>query len=92
MGELLTFSDISEIFAHCMRKISNVFHDYRMEYNKEISQKIFSDLIVVIEHEYNKTMAKIERTYLADIHDLIDGYESPRYIEEMMIIERRETV
>lgn len=91
MGDVLTFSDISEIFAHCMRKISNVFHDYRVEYNKAISQKIFSDLIVVIEHEYNKIMAKIERTYLADIHDLIDGYEPPRYIEEM-IIERREEV
>lgn len=77
----ISFYDKIQIALHIDRKISDMG-----VCDECLRKKICEDFGSQIRREYGLSKKKpdLDDKYLADVHDLIDCYQPPRIIEEMM--------
>lgn len=80
--------EIEEVSKHVKRRVVNVLGGKDSEAYKDSSVRgqVFSDIYTQIKREYGLVYSykSIKRKYLADVHDFIDCYELPRYLEEQI--------
>lgn len=80
--------EIEEVSKHVKRIVVNVLGGKDSEAYKDSSVRgqVFSDIYTQIKREYGlvSSYKSIKRKYLADVHDFIDCYELPRYLEEQI--------
>ena len=80
--------EIEEVSKHVKRRVVNVLGGKDSEAYKDSSVRgqVFSDIYTQIKREYGlvSSYKSIKRKYLADVHDFIDCYELPRYLEEQI--------
>ena len=80
--------EIDEVSNHVKRRVVNVLGGKDSEAYKDSSVRgqVFSDIYTQIKREYGlvSSYKSIKRKYLADVHDFIDCYELPRYLEEQI--------
>lgn len=88
LEDALSEKEVGEIFAHISRKAVSILGGKGSEANKNIDiyKNVFSDIGTQIKREYGlgSSYKSIKRKYLADVHDFIDCYELPRYLEEQI--------
>lgn len=90
----LSGCEADELSSHVKRKGVNVLggkisEAYR---DKEIRQKVYRDIYDQIKREFGiyddagkpRTYKALKKKYLADAHDLIDCYEAPMYLQELI--------
>lgn len=80
--------DIDEIQQHVKRKVVNILGGKQSEAYRDnsIRHKTFSDIWTQLKREYGcvSTYKSIKRKYVADVHDFIDCYETPKYLGELI--------
>lgn len=87
-------SEADELSSHVKRKGVKVLGGKESEayQNTEVRAKIYRDIYDQIKREFGiyddtgrpKSYKALKRKYLADAHDLIDCYEVPVYLEELI--------
>lgn len=87
-------SEADELSSHVKRKGVKVLGGKESEayQDTEIRSKVYRDIYDQIKREFGiyddtgrpKSYKALKRKYLADAHDLIDCYEAPVYLEEMI--------
>lgn len=80
--------DIEEVSNHVKRKVVNILGGKESEayQDKSVRGQVFSNIYTRLKMEYGAVSSykSIKRKYLADIHDFIDCYELPRFLEELV--------
>lgn len=80
--------EIDEVSNHVKRVAVKMLGGKDSEAYKDSSVRgqVFSDIYTQIKREYGlvSSYKSIKRKYLADVHDFIDCYELPRYLEEQI--------
>lgn len=80
--------DIDEIQQHVKRRVVNILGGKQSEAYRDnsIRHKTFSDIWTQLKREYGcvSTYKSIKRKYVADVHDFIDCYETPKYLGELI--------
>lgn len=76
----ISFYDKIQIALHIERKIDDMGI-----YEECLKKKICEDIGNQIKREYglNRKKPNLDKKYLADVHDFIDCYELPRFLEEL---------
>lgn len=80
--------DIDEIQQHVKRRVVNILGGKQSEAYRDnsIRHKTFSDIWTQLKREYGcvSTYKSIKRKYVADVHEFIDCYETPKYLGELI--------
>ena len=80
--------DIDEIQQHVKRRVVNILGGKQSEAHRDnsIRHKTFSDIWTQLKREYGcvSTYKSIKRKYVADVHEFIDCYETPKYLGELI--------
>lgn len=80
--------DIDEIQQHVKRRVVNILGGKQSEAyrDKSIRNKTFSDIWTQIKREYGcvSTYKSIKRKYIDDVHEFIDCYVVPKYLDELI--------
>lgn len=80
--------DIEEIQQHVKRRVVNILGGKQSEAYKDnsIRNKTFSDIWTQLKREYGcvSTYKSIKRKYVADVHEFIDCYVVPKYLDELI--------
>ena len=81
--------EIDEVSKHVKRKAVDVLGGKDSEAYRDgsIRSRIFSNIYTRIKMEYGvvSSYKSIKRKYIADVHDFIDSYEPPRFLEEQIL-------
>lgn len=81
--------DIDEIQQHVKRRVVNILGGKQSEAYRDnsIRNKTFSDIWTQLKREYGcvSTYKSIKRKYVADVHEFIDCYETPKYLGELIM-------
>lgn len=81
--------EIDEVSKHVKRKAVDVLGGKDSEAYRDgsIRSQIFSNIYIRIKMEYGvvSSYKSIKRKYIADVHDFIDSYEPPRFLEEQIL-------
>lgn len=81
--------EIDEVSKHVKRKAVDVLGGKDSEAYRDgsIRIQIFSNIYTRIKMEYGvvSSYKSIKRKYIADVHDFIDSYEPPRFLEEQIL-------
>ena len=80
--------DIDEIQQHVKRRVVNILGGKQSEAYRDnsIRNKTFSDIWTQLKREYGcvSTYKSIKRKYVADVHEFIDCYVVPKYLDELI--------
>mgnify|MGYP002711882952 CR=1 FL=1 len=80
--------DIDEIQQHVKRRVVNILGGKRSEAYRDnsIRHKTFSDIWTQLKREYGcvSTYKSIKRKYIDDVHEFIDCYVVPKYLDELI--------
>ncbi len=80
--------DIDEIQQHVKRRVVNILGGKQSEayVDNSIRNKTFSDIWTQIKREYGcvSTYKSIKRKYIDDVHEFIDCYAAPKYLDELI--------
>ena len=80
--------DIDEIQQHVKRRVVNILGGKQSEAYRDnsIRNKTFSDIWTQLKREYGcvYTYKSIKRKYVADVHEFIDCYVVPKYLDELI--------
>lgn len=80
--------DIDEIQQHVKRRVVNILGGKQSEAYRDnsIRSKTFSDIWAQLKREYGcvSTYKSIKRKYVADVHEFIDCYVVPKYLDELI--------
>ena len=80
--------DIDEIQQHVKRRVVNILGGKQSEAYRDnsIRHKTFSDIWTQLKHEYGcvSTYKSIKRKYIDDVHEFIDCYVVPKYLDELI--------
>ena len=80
--------DIDEIQQHVKRRVVNIFGGKQSEAYRDnsIRHKTFSDIWTQLKREYGcvSTYKSIKRKYIDDVHEFIDCYVVPKYLDELI--------
>lgn len=80
--------DIDEIQQHVKRRVVNILGGKQSEAYRDnsIRHKTFSDIWTQLKREYGcvSTYKSIKRKYVADVHEFIDCYVVPKYLDELI--------
>lgn len=80
--------DIDEIQQHVKRRVVNILGGKQSEAYRDnsIRHKTFSDIWTQLKREYGcvSTYKSIKRKYLDDVHEFIDCYVVPKYLDELI--------
>lgn len=81
--------EIDEVSKHVKRKAVDVLGGKNSEAYRDgsIRSQVFADIYTQIKREYGvvSSYKSIKRKYIADVHDFIDCYELPRFLEEQIL-------
>lgn len=81
--------EIDEVSKHVKRKAVAVLGGKDSEAYRDgsIRSQVFADIYTQIKREYGvvSSYKNIKRKYIADVHDFIDCYELPRFLEEQIM-------
>lgn len=81
--------EIDEVSKHVKRKAVDVLGGKDSEAYRDgsIRSQVFADIYTQIKREYGvvSSYKSIKRKYIADVHDFIDCYELPRFLEEQIL-------
>jgi prophage antirepressor-like protein len=81
--------EIDEVSKHVKRKAVDVLGGKDSEAYRDgsIRSQVFADIYTQIKREYGvvSSYKSIKRKYIADVHDFIDCYELPRFLEEQIM-------
>lgn len=79
--------DIDEIQQHVKRRVVNILGGKQSEAYRDnsIRHKTFSDIWTQLKREYGcvSTYKSIKRKYIDDVHEFIDCYVVPKYLDEL---------
>lgn len=80
--------DIDEIQRHVKRRVVNILGGKQSEAYRDnsIRHKTFSDIWTQLKREYGcvSTYKSIKRKYIDDVHEFIDCYVVPKYLDELI--------
>lgn len=80
--------DIDEIQQHVKRRVVNILGGKQSEAYRDnsIRHKTFSDIWTQLKREYGcvSTYKSIKRKYIDDVHEFIDCYAVPKYLDELI--------
>jgi prophage antirepressor-like protein len=80
--------DIDEIQQHVKRRVVNILGGKQSEAHRDnsIRHKTFSDIWTQLKREYGcvSTYKSIKRKYIDDVHEFIDCYVVPKYLDELI--------
>lgn len=80
--------DIDEIQQHVKRRVVNILGGKQSEAYRDnsIRHKTFSDIWTQLKREYGcvSTYKSIKRKYIDDVHEFIDCYVAPKYLDELI--------
>lgn len=80
--------DIDEIQQHVKRRVVNILGRKQSEAYRDnsIRHKTFSDIWTQLKREYGcvSTYKSIKRKYIDDVHEFIDCYVVPKYLDELI--------
>lgn len=80
--------DIDEIQQHVKRRVVNILGGKQSEAYRDnsIRHKTFSDIWTQLKREYGcvSTCKSIKRKYIDDVHEFIDCYVVPKYLDELI--------
>lgn len=80
--------DIDEIQQHVKRRVVNILGGKQSEAYRDnsIRHKTFSDIWTQLKREYGcvSTYKNIKRKYIDDVHEFIDCYVVPKYLDELI--------
>lgn len=80
--------DIDEVSSHVKRKVVEILGGKESEAyrDKSVRGQVFSNIYTRLKMEYGvvSSYKSIKRKYLADVHEFIDCYELPRFLEELV--------
>lgn len=80
--------DIDEIQQHVKRRVVNILGSKQSEAYRDnsIRHKTFSDIWTQLKREYGcvSTYKSIKRKYIDDVHEFIDCYVVPKYLDELI--------
>lgn len=80
--------DIDEIQQHVKRRVVNILGGKQSEAYRDnsIRHKTFSDIWTQLKREYGcvSTYKSIKRKYIDDVHEFIDCYVVPKYLDELI--------
>lgn len=80
--------DIDEIQQHVKRRVVNIIGGKQSEAYRDnsIRHKTFSDIWTQLKREYGcvSTYKSIKRKYIDDVHEFIDCYVVPKYLDELI--------
>lgn len=80
--------DIDEIQQHVKRRVVNILGGKQSEAYRDnsIRHKTFSDIRTQLKREYGcvSTYKSIKRKYIDDVHEFIDCYVVPKYLDELI--------
>lgn len=80
--------DINEIQQHVKRRVVNILGGKQSEAYRDnsIRHKTFSDIWTQLKREYGcvSTYKSIKRKYIDDVHEFIDCYVVPKYLDELI--------
>lgn len=80
--------DIDEIQQHVKRRVVNILGGKQSEAYRDnsIRHKTFSDIWTQLKREYGcvSTYKSIKRKYIDDVHEFIDCYIVPKYLDELI--------
>ena len=80
--------DIDEIQQHVKRRVVNILGGKQSEAYRDnrIRHKTFSDIGTQLKREYGcvSTYKSIKRKYIDDVHEFIDCYVVPKYLDELI--------
>lgn len=80
--------DIDEIQQHVKRRVVNILGGKQSEAYRDnsIRHKTFSDIWAQLKREYGcvSTYKSIKRKYIDDVHEFIDCYVVPKYLDELI--------
>lgn len=80
--------DIDEIQQHVKRRVVNILGGKQSEACRDnsIRHKTFSDIWTQLKREYGcvSTYKSIKRKYIDDVHEFIDCYVVPKYLDELI--------
>ena len=80
--------DIDEIQQHVKRRVVNILGGKQSEAYRDnsIRHKTFSDIWTQLKREYGcvYTYKSIKRKYIDDVHEFIDCYVVPKYLDELI--------
>lgn len=80
--------DIDEIQQHVKRRVVNILGGKQSEayMDNSIRHKTFSDIWTQLKREYGcvSTYKSIKRKYIDDVHEFIDCYVVPKYLDELI--------
>lgn len=80
--------DIDEIQQHVKRRVVNILGGKQSETYRDnsIRHKTFSDIWTQLKREYGcvSTYKSIKRKYIDDVHEFIDCYVVPKYLDELI--------
>lgn len=80
--------DIGEIQQHVKRRVVNILGGKQSEAYRDnsIRHKTFSDIWTQLKREYGcvSTYKSIKRKYIDDVHEFIDCYVVPKYLDELI--------
>ena len=81
--------EIDEVSKHVKRKAVDALGGKDSEAYRDgsIRSQVFADIYTQIKREYGvvSSYKSIKRKYIADVHDFIDCYELPRFLEEQIL-------
>jgi prophage antirepressor-like protein len=80
--------DIDEIQQHVKHRVVNILGGKQSEAYRDnsIRHKTFSDIWTQLKREYGcvSTYKSIKRKYIDDVHEFIDCYVVPKYLDELI--------
>jgi prophage antirepressor-like protein len=80
--------DIDETQQHVKRRVVNILGGKQSEAYRDnsIRHKTFSDIWTQLKREYGcvSTYKSIKRKYIDDVHEFIDCYVVPKYLDELI--------
>ncbi len=80
--------DIDEIQQHVKRRVVNILGGKQSKAYRDnsIRHKTFSDIWTQLKREYGcvSTYKSIKRKYIDDVHEFIDCYVVPKYLDELI--------
>lgn len=80
--------DIDEIQQHVKRRVANILGGKQSKAYRDnsIRHKTFSDIWTQLKREYGcvSTYKSIKRKYIDDVHEFIDCYVVPKYLDELI--------
>lgn len=80
--------DIDEIQQHVKRRVVNILGGKQSEAYRDnsIRHKTFSDIWTQLKREYGcvSTYKSIKRKHIDDVHEFIDCYVVPKYLDELI--------